>query len=169
MRRPATRGRRAGSARPSDSGMVLLETALAIPLLIAVALRRLLGPARLQRYAGALDGSVVWLVVIFGFGVMDGMLAKITSDPAWVMGGLALAFAANFGLNAATALVFAPTGKKLALTAGLLGGNRNMALFLAVLPAATDERILLFFALGQFPLFLTPFLLRPIYTRFRPG
>jgi BASS family bile acid:Na+ symporter len=112
---------------------------------------------------------VVWLVVIFGFGVMHGMLAKITSDPAWVMGGLALAFAANFGLNAATALVFAPAGKKLALTAGLLGGNRNMALFLAVLPAATDERILLFFALGQFPLFLTPFLLRPIYQRFRPG
>jgi len=146
-----------------------LMLVVGLPLLISVALRRLLGPARLQRYAGALDGSVVWLVVIFGFGVMDGMLAKITSDPAWVMGGLALAFAANFGLNAATALVFAPTGKKLALTAGLLGGNRNMALFLAVLPAATDQRILLFFALGQFPLFLTPFLLRPIYHRLKPN
>ena len=145
-----------------------LMLVVGLPLLIAVVLRRLLGPVRLQRYAGALDGSVVWLVVIFGFGVMDGMLAKIISDPAWVMGGLALAFAANFGLNAATALVFAPTGKKLALTAGLLGGNRNMALFLAVLPAATDQRILLFFALGQFPLFLTPFLLRPIYNRLMP-
>ena len=86
---------------------------------------------------------------------------------AWVLAGLALAFAANFGLNAATALVFASTGQKLALTAGLLGGNRNMALFLAVLPAATDQRILLFFALGQFPLFLTPFLLLPIYRRFK--
>jgi hypothetical protein len=53
-----------------------------LPLLIAVGLRRLLGSARLQRYAGALDGSVVWLVVIFGFGVMDGMPAKITSEPA---------------------------------------------------------------------------------------
>jgi BASS family bile acid:Na+ symporter len=40
---------------------------------------------------------------------------------------------------------------------------------LAVLPAATDQRILLFFALGQFPLFLTPFLLRPIYNRLRPN
>jgi len=131
-----------------------LMLVVGLPLLIAVLLRRLAGPARLQRYAGALDGAVVWL-------------AKIISDPAWVLAGLALAFAANFGLNAATALVFAPTGQKLALTAGLLGGNRNMALFLAVLPAATDQRILLFFALGQFPLFLTPFLLLPIYRRFK--
>jgi BASS family bile acid:Na+ symporter len=44
-----------------------------------------------------------------------------------------------------------------------------MALFLAVLPAATDQRILLFFALGQFPLFLTPFLLRPVYQWLRPA
>jgi BASS family bile acid:Na+ symporter len=44
-----------------------------------------------------------------------------------------------------------------------------MALYLAVLPAATDERILLFFALCQFPLFLSPFLLRPVYARLRTG
>ena len=38
-----------------------------------------------------------------------------------------------------------------------------MALYLAVLPATTDARVLLFFALCQFPLFLSPFLLRPVY------
>lgn len=38
MSQLASRGGRVGSARPSDSGMVLLETALAIPLLVAVAL-----------------------------------------------------------------------------------------------------------------------------------
>jgi hypothetical protein len=106
------------------------------------------------------DGAVVWLVVLYGFGVMDGMLARLLAEPAWVMGGLALAFAGNFGMNIATALAFAAAGRRLALAGGLLAGNRNMALFLAVLPAATDERILLFFALCQFPLFLSPFLLR---------
>ena len=55
----------------------------------------------------------------------------------------------------------------MALAAGLLSGNRNMALYLAVLPAATDSRILLYFALCQFPLFLSPMLLRPIYDRLR--
>ena len=39
----------------------------------------------------------------------------------------------------------------------------NMALYLAVLPAAADVRLALFFALCQFPLFLSPFLLRPVY------
>ena len=45
-----------------------------------------------------------------------------------------------------------------------MSGNRNMALYLAVLPAAADPRIALFFALCQFPLFLSPFLLRPACT-----
>jgi hypothetical protein len=59
---------------------------------------------------------------------------------------------------------------RLALAAGLLAGNRNQALFLAVLPATADPGVLLFFALGQVPMFLSPFLLRPVYRRLaRPG
>jgi BASS family bile acid:Na+ symporter len=114
------------------------------------------------------DGAVVVLLVMYGIGVMDGMLAKLLAEPAWVAGGLALAFLGNFGLNALTALATWPAGPKVALATGLLSGNRNMALYLAVLPAATEPRILLFFALCQFPLFLSPFLLRPVYDRLRP-
>jgi BASS family bile acid:Na+ symporter len=44
-----------------------------------------------------------------------------------------------------------------------MSGNRNMALYLAVLPASADPKIALFFALVQIPLFLSPFLLGPIY------
>jgi BASS family bile acid:Na+ symporter len=83
---------------------------------------------------------------------------------------VALAFAGNFGLNLLTALAVRPfAGARVALAAGLLSGNRNMALYFAVLPASTDPRVLLFFALCQFPLFLSPFLLRPVYDRLRPG
>ena len=149
--------------------MTRLALVVGLPLLISIGIRRLVGEASLRRFGPAVDGSVVWLVVLYGFGVMDGMLAKLMAEPAWVMGGLALAFAGNFGLNIATALAFAAAGRRLALAGGLLAGNRNMALFLAVLPAATDERILLFFALCQFPLFLSPFLLRPVYARLRPA
>jgi len=59
--------------------------------------------------------------------------------------------------------VLAPFGWRVAASAGMLSGNRNMALYLAVLPAAADARLALFFALCQFPLFLSPFLLRPVY------
>jgi BASS family bile acid:Na+ symporter len=84
-----------------------------------------------------------------------------------VAAGVALAFLGNFGLNLLTTLATLPAGRGVALAAGLLSGNRNMALYLAVLPAATDSRILLYFALCQFPLFLSPMLLRPIYDRLR--
>jgi BASS family bile acid:Na+ symporter len=147
--------------------MARLATIVGLPLLLALLIRRVTPPQRMADWSGMVDGTVVVLLVMYGIGVMDGMQAKLLSEPAWVAAGLALAFAGNFGLNAATALAFLPAGRRVALAAGLLSGNRNMALYLAVLPAATDSRILLFFALCQFPLFLSPFLLRPIYDRLR--
>ena len=145
-----------------------LALVVGLPLAVSLVIRRLAGSARLTRHGRSVDGAVVLLVVLYGFGVMDGLQAKIIAEPLWVAGGVALAFAGNFGLILLTALAFLrASGPRVALSAGLLSGNRNMALYLAVLPAATDERILLFFALCQFPLFLSPFLLRPIYARVR--
>ena len=46
-----------------------------------------------------------------------------------------------------------------------MANSVGTALFLAVLPAGTDPRVTLFFGLCQFPLFLSPFLLRPVYRR----
>ncbi|WP_240790050.1 hypothetical protein [Roseomonas sp. HF4] len=149
--------------------MLRLVLVVGLPLLLSIAIRGVVARAALERAGPAVDGAVVWLVVFYGFGVMDGMLAKLLAEPAWVVGGLALAFAGNLGLNLVTALAFLPAGRRVALAGGLLSGNRNMALYLAVLPAATDDRILLFFALCQFPLFLSPFLLRPVYARVRSG
>jgi BASS family bile acid:Na+ symporter len=145
--------------------MARLALIVLLPLLLALAIRRLVSPTRLADWSGMVDGTVVLLLVMYGIGVMDGMQA----EPSWVAGGLALAFLGNFGLNALTAAATLPAGPRVALAMGLLSGNRNMALYLAVLPAATDGRILLFFALCQFPLFLSPFLLRPVYDRLRPG
>lgn len=144
-----------------------LALIVGVPLLIALAIRRVVPPQRLSGWSGMVDGTVVLLLVMYGIGVMDGMQAKLLAEPAWIAGGLALAFLGNVGLNAATALAFLAAGRRVALAAGLLSGNRNMALYLAVLPAATDSHILLFFALCQFPLFLSPFLLRPLYDRLR--
>nr|WP_305123467.1 hypothetical protein [Roseomonas sp. GC11] len=144
-----------------------LALVVGLPLLLSLAIRRLAGPARLHRWGRAVDGAVVLLVVLYGFGVMDGVLARLLAQPGFVLGGTALAFAGSFGLNALTALALRPLGRDLALSAGLLSGNRNMALYLAVLPAGTDPQILLFFALCQFPLFLSPFLLRDFYRKIR--
>jgi bile acid:Na+ symporter, BASS family len=147
--------------------MTRLALIVGLPLLLALTIRRLVPAPRIAGWSGMVDGTVVFLLVIYGIGVMDGMQATLLAEPLWVAAGLAMAVLGNFGLNALTALAFWPAGRGLALAAGLLSGNRNMALYLAVLPAATDPRILLFFALCQFPLFLSPFLLRPVYGRLR--
>ncbi|HYZ30904.1 MAG TPA: hypothetical protein VE684_01325 [Crenalkalicoccus sp.] len=145
--------------------MLRLLLVVGLPALAALALRRALGAERLARAGPAMDGLIVLALVVFAFGVMDGVLARLLADPLWVLGGLVLAMAGNLGLNAATALAFAPAGRRAALAAGLLAGNRNQALFLAVLPPEADPGVLLFFALGQVPMFVSPFLLRPVYRR----
>jgi predicted Na+-dependent transporter len=154
----------------STGGLMLrLALMVGLPALLAMLVRRWAGEARLARAGAAVDGVVVLVLVVFAFGVMDGVQARLLADPLWVLGGILLALAANLGLNAVTALAFAPVlGRGAALTAGLLAGNRNQALFLAVLPAGADPGVLLFFAVGQIPMFLTPVLLRPVYARLRP-
>jgi BASS family bile acid:Na+ symporter len=132
-------------------GGSLLAISIFAGIACALLVRWLAGPVRLARAAAAVDGGVVLILVIFAFGVMDGVQARLLAEPGWVLGGIALALW--------------PLGGRLALAAGLLAGNRNQALFLAVLPAAADPGVLLFFALGQIPIFLSPFLLRPVYRR----
>ena len=143
-----------------------LVLAVGVPLALSLLIRRAAGPQRLAPLGPAVDGAVVWLVVLYGFGVMDGLAARLLADPAWVAEALLAAFAADFGLNILTTIAFLGLGWRAAASAGLMSGNRNMALYLAILPAAADPRISLFFALCQFPLFLSPFLLRPVYRWF---
>jgi BASS family bile acid:Na+ symporter len=146
-----------------------LAVIVGLPTLLSLALRRALGPERLARWGDALDGLLVWLLVLYGVAVMDGLGPRIAREPGWVAQAVAAAFAANYGLNALTAAAFSRAGRREALTAGLMSGNRNMSLYLAALPTAADPRLALFFGLCQFPLFLSPFLLRPLYRRLVPG
>ncbi len=145
--------------------MARLAVVVGVPMLLALLLRRVIGARRLTRLEGAIDGALVWLLVLFGVGVMAGMTARLLHDPGWVIEAALAAFAVNFGLNLATAFAFAGFGRREAASVGLLSGNRSMALYLAVLPASADPRLALFLALCQFPLYLSPFLLRPAYRR----
>eukprot|EP01037_Dinobryon_pediforme_P002657 gene2657-2696_t len=147
--------------------MARLGLVVGLPLLASLVLRRVIGVRRLEPMGPALDGAVVWLVVLYGFAVMDGLQERLLVEPIWVLQATIAAFAADFGLNAITAAVFLWMGWRAAASAGLMAGNRNMALYLAVLPATADPKISMFFALVQLPLFLSPFILGPIYRGIR--
>lgn len=45
----------------------------------------------------------------------------------------------------------------------IVAGNRNMGLFLAALPAAVMEPVLLYLGCYQISIYLTPLLMKPLY------
>ena len=149
------------------AGALMLRLALLLAGTAAVAavVRRLAGPARLQRHAPAIDGGFVLVMLLFAVAVLDGVTATALASPARVAGLLALVFGASLGMQALGWVVFRVAGVRAAATLALACGNRNMALVLGAAPAAFDPDSFLFLALLQFPIYLLPVILRPIYRR----
>lgn len=133
-------------------------------LLVSLALRRLAGAARLARRAAEIDGIGVILLLLFAVALMDGVAGRIASRPQDVALYAAAAFAANLGMQVLGAAAFRRAGMRSAATIGFVSGNRNAALLLAVLPGA-EPALLLFVAVAQFPIYLLPSLLLPLYRR----
>jgi len=128
----------------------------------AAVVRRLAGAAAITARAKQIDGAIVIVLLVFAIAIMDGVTASLLSRPGTVLAWLFAAFVANAALQLAGGLAFALQGRRLALTAGLLLGNRNMGLLLAALPAGTDPDIGLFLAVGQIPIYTLPALTLPI-------
>ena len=70
---------------------------------------------------------------------------------------------------ALSTLLFWWSGRVLASTVGFSNGNRNMALVLGALAGNVPEHTWLFFAVAQFPIYITPMLLKPVYARLLDG
>lgn len=133
---------------------------------VAAALaRRIAGAAWLARNAPRLDGVSVLSLAAFAIAIMDGVTEVLLARPGFVILATAVAFAANLALQAAGAGIFAGLGRRGALSVGLLSGNRNMGLVLAVLADRADFDVVVFFAIGQIPMYTLPALLLPLYRR----
>ena len=114
-------------------------------------------------------GIVVILMLVFAIAIMDGVTLRLMAEPSFVIALLAISFAVSALLQAVTAVGFLWLGRRSAFTIGFLTGNRNMGLLLAVLPAGLHPDITLYFALAQFPIYLLPGLLKPLYGRLMDG
>jgi BASS family bile acid:Na+ symporter len=73
------------------------------------------------------------------------------------------AFAASLLAQIAAFVVFWWIGRLSALTVAMVGGNRNMGVVLATLGNAATPELALFFVAVQFPIYVLPAALRPIY------
>ncbi len=136
---------------------------------VGVALRYVAGADRIERASGPIAGISVLALVIFAIGVMDGMTATILARPGHVALFVGAAFLGNFALQLVGGLAFAWLDRRRGLTIGLAGGNRNLAILVAVLGSSADPDLFLYLACGQFPLYLVPALLGPLYRRLVAG
>jgi BASS family bile acid:Na+ symporter len=118
--------------------------------------------AALERRAEFLDGIAIVGLLVFAVAIMDGVGRAVLERPGYVAATLAASVAANAGMQIAGGLAFAWMAGKQAFAVAMLSGNRNMGLLLAALGAAADFDIVLYLALGQIPVYLTP-LCKPIY------
>jgi BASS family bile acid:Na+ symporter len=153
---------------PLALGLKLLAI-LAGSLGIGSAIRWSLGSEAIKQHARIIDGVTVLLMFVFVSAVMGSVARELLADPLRALKLTGLAFAVFFALAGVTTLVFRNAGEGRAIALGLMVSQRNMGLMLAatdgILPGATW----FYFALSQFPIYLTPQLLKPIIRRFVPS
>jgi predicted Na+-dependent transporter len=149
---------------PSALGFKLAAI-LAGSLLVASAIRWLAGEAAIRRHKLPIDGLNIVILLVFVAAVMGNVAGNLFTDPARMIGLAALAFAIYFLLVGVTALIFRGIGRERALALGLMVSQRNMGLMVAATDGLLPGTTWLYFALSQFPIYLSPPLLKPIVTR----
>jgi hypothetical protein len=140
---------------------------LAGSALLAALIRRLVGAAALARHKQPLDGLNILIVFIFVGAVMETVAAQFAAAPGRMIALTALAFALYFLVLGLTALLFARAGRARALVLGLAAAQRNMGLMLAATAGALPDLVWLWFALCQFPIYVSPQLLKQLAQRLR--
>ena len=130
--------------------------------LVAIAIRRLIGVAAITQHKEQIDGVNVLLVFVFVGAVMEHVAARILARPLFMLGLGALAFAVCYAILALTTLVVLNAGRERAFALGLMASQRNMGLMVAATGNALPELAWLYFALCQFPIYLSPQLLTPL-------
>lgn len=108
----------------------------------------------------ALAALLMGLVVI---GLMSAIGPALLDNPLALGAALMAAFALNVPLQLAASTMMARRDPDAAPAVGIVAGNRNLALFLSVLPPSTADDLLLFIGCFQIPMYLTPFLLAGWY------
>ena len=111
----------------------------------------------------AIDAGSGVLMAVLVVALMSAIPVAWSNDPASLALTLCLACGTNFSLQLVGLALWRGAGSAQRVAAAVGLGNRNMALFLAALPAAAMEPLLLFVACYQVPMYLTPVVMRTAY------
>ena len=152
------------SLSPLALGLKLLAI-LAGSLCVGSAMRWMTGGETVRQQARLIDGLNVVILFVFVAAVMGNVAGGFLADPLRALTLMALAFAVFFALMGVTALVFRKAGDSRAVALGLMVSQRNMGLMLAATDGLLPGATWLYFDMSQFPIYLTPQLLKPMVRR----
>ncbi|HET8725868.1 MAG TPA: hypothetical protein VFO41_00025 [Alphaproteobacteria bacterium] len=142
---------------------------IVLPFGVAFLVRRLAGEATLDRHDDAIAGATVVTLLVFAIAVMDGVAVRLLEEPGEVLLFLAVALAANIGFQILSTALFWLAGRRTAASIGLMSGNRNMGLILALTGGIAGEDFLLYLAVAQVPIYVLPLVAKPVYRRLMRG
>jgi hypothetical protein len=150
---------------PLGLGLKLVAI-LAGSLLVAAAIRWSVGGAAIARRKAAIDGFNILILFVFVAAVMGNVVGGFWADPVKTIELTTLAFAVFFALVGLTTLIFRRAGRERALALGLMVSQRNMGLMVAATDGVLPGTTWLYFAMSQFPIYLSPQLLKPLVRSF---
>ena len=143
-----------------------LVAILAGSLLVAAAIRWSVGAAAIARRKAAIDGFNILILFVFVAAVMGNVVGGFWADPLKTIELTLLAFAVFFALVGVTTLIFRRAGREHALALGLMVSQRNMGLMVAATGGVLPDATWLYFAMSQFPIYLSPQMLKPLVNSF---
>ena len=145
---------------------VRLFALITVPALAATVIRRwVLGRKRFLDWSRAINGFGVLFVITFCLGIMSGLQEFVLERPGYAALTLVSAFAANIVFQLLGVLLFLGIGKKQALTIGLVTGNTNLGLVMATMADEASPELIVYFVLGQVPIYFLPVVMLPVYRR----
>jgi hypothetical protein len=139
-----------------------LAVMLAGSFTLATIIRWLTGAPALERHGDPINGVNTLLMLVFVTGVMGDVVPQLIANPRSVAEIALLAFGVFFALLLLTTLAFWRAGRTQALSLGLMASQRNMGLMLAATDGVLPGVTWLYFALCQFPIYLSPIVLKLI-------
>jgi BASS family bile acid:Na+ symporter len=131
-------------------------------MFVATVTRRVVGASAIKRHREVIDGVNILFLLVFVSAVMGTVAGSFFNGPVEAIELTLLAFAVFFALLGLTTLIFSGLGRERALMIGLMVSQRNMGLMLAATDGVLPGLTWFYFALCQFPIYLTPQLLKPI-------
>ncbi|MFD2263263.1 hypothetical protein ACFSM5_10220 [Lacibacterium aquatile] len=134
--------------------------------LLAIVLRRVIGPVRLAAGKDTIAAISVVILILFAIAIMDGVTWVIIDSPGTAALYLGASFVANLVLTFGAALIFRPLDP---WSYALVSGNRNMGLVWAGLGAGAPADVTLYFAIAQVPMYLWPLIIKPLVQTTSPA